>query len=162
MRKSQIQGQVFVYILALLVMSFVLIYGYRAVTSMESKGNLAALVSFKIEIKRAVSSIRPNYGSVKIEEFVVPSEYREVCFIDLDSPNSVQVDKYPIMHNYVDSIINNNAELKNVFLLPPGTESDYVGNITVENDFLCFSVISSRIKVKFEGLGNLARVSSVD
>ena len=160
MKRAQIQGQVFVYILALLVMSFVLIYGYKAIKGMEEKGSLAALVSFKTDLKRSVSAIRPNYGSVKIEEFTVPSEYRKVCFIDLDKGNTVPVSEYPIVHNYVDSVIKNNAELKNVFLIPPGTESEYVGNITVEGNFLCFSATSNKIKVKLEGLGRLTRISS--
>lgn len=159
MRKSQIQAQVFVYILALLIMSFVLIYGYRAIKDMKERGELAELINFKGDLKRSISSISQDYGSIKLEDYSVPSGFEKVCFVDLSQPNSV-APEYPLIHDYVESIQTNNAEPKNVFLWPPGTESDYVGNITVQGNFHCFDSTGGIIKVKLEGFGNRALISA--
>lgn len=160
MRKAQIQSQIFVYVLALIIMSFVLIYGYKSLTSIKDKGDLASTINFKTDIKSAVSSISSDYGSIRVEEISVPPGFREVCFVDL-STNEVP-DEYSLIKNYVDDVINNNAEPRNVFLYPEGIESVYVGEIEVEDEFLCVDVSYGKISVKLEGLGNRARIYAMN
>ena len=163
MKKAQIQSQVFVYILALLIMTFILIYGYNSLTSIKDKGDLASTINFKSDIKMAISSISSDYGSIKVEEISVPTGYREVCFVDL-STNAVPAfpEEYGLIQNYVDDVINNNAEPRNVFLYPEGIESVYVGEIEVEDDFLCVDVSYGKIKIKLEGFGNRAKVYALN
>lgn len=160
MKRAQIQSQVFVYILALLIMSFILIYGYNSLTRIRETGDLALTINFKSDIKRAISSISSDYGSIKVEEISVPTGYREVCFVNLS--NNAVPDDYGIIQNYVEDVITNNAEPRNVFLYPEGIESVYVGEIEVEDDFLCVDVSYGKIKIKLEGLGNRAKVYALN
>lgn len=165
MRKSQIHAQAFVYILAIIIMAMILAYGYKAVKDIIDKGEFTSLVNFKTELKTSVNSITHDYGSVKNEGFIVPTGFNKVCFVDVDRSQidtalaQPELSDYPIVKNYVQSIKDENAEPKNVFLIPPGTESDYVGNITIDNGFLCFDVSQGRIRIRLEGLGNRARIS---
>ena len=105
MRKSQIHAQAFVYILAIIIMAMILAYGYKAVRDIVSKGEFASLVNFKTELKTSISSISYDYGSVKNEEFNVPTGFKEVCFVDLSKLNTTLAQpglgKYPIVKNYV-------------------------------------------------------------
>ena len=160
MRKSQIHAQAFVYILAIIIMAMILAYGYTAVKDITKKGEFTALVKFKTDLKTSITSISHDYGSVKNQEFVVPTKFRQVCFVELSSSTLIPEEKYPIVNNYVKSVLDNNAEPRNVFLLPPGTESEYIGNITVANNgFLCFNVTQGRINIRLEGLGNRVKIS---
>ncbi|OGM01323.1 hypothetical protein A3K72_03025 [Candidatus Woesearchaeota archaeon RBG_13_36_6] len=165
MRRSQIHAQVLVYILAMIIMALILAYGYNAIKDILNKGEFTSLVKFKTELKTSITSISHDYGSVKNEEFIVPTGFQEVCFVDLSKITAVlagrEIDSYPIVKNYINSIEGENAEPKNVFLIPPGTESDYVGNISVDGGFLCFDASQGRIRVRLEGLGNRAKISSV-
>ena len=167
MRKSQVQSQVFVYILGVIVMSLILLYGYRAVKGMMNRGEQTSLIKFKSDVKSTITTVSQDYGSVKVAEFEIPPNFRAVCFVNLNynpthllSPAKINQDKFPYISDRVYDIIHHNSQKQNMFLMPQGTESDYVGNITVEaQGFQCFNVSQGKLKLKIEGFGNRARLS---
>ena len=61
MRQSQLYGQIFIYILTILLISFILVYGYNAISNF--KGRTEQIISLKLseEIKNSVQSITPDF-----------------------------------------------------------------------------------------------------
>ncbi|MFH1398730.1 MAG: hypothetical protein ABIG95_01305 [Candidatus Woesearchaeota archaeon] len=163
--KSQIQSQIFVYILGAIIMSLVLLFGYRSIRGMIGRGEQTSLLKFKSELKSTIATVSQDYGSIKLAEFEIPSGYRAVCFVNLTYDRNHLLDKidgnhYPYIRDVVMDILDNsNAHKQNVFLMPPGTESDYVGNISVNTGFHCFNASQKKIKIKIEGFGNRAILS---
>ena len=65
MRRGQIIGEVFVFILALVIFSGVLLYGYRAIFSVQEGIEDAAFVSFYEGLKNKIEQVGIDFLSVK-------------------------------------------------------------------------------------------------
>jgi len=162
-KKSQIVGQIFIFILATVVFVLIVMYGYRAISSLMVKGEQASLVKFQNELTNAVSSIALDYGSVKCEDFSVPKKYTEFCFVDTaevvyspaaaNAPNSPWGKLYAQHPFIADSI--KSGSLQNAFLIPPSSLSMALENARTEetNGFFCIKVARSAISIKLEGRG---------
>ena len=85
MKKAQIQAQVFVYVLAMLVIALVLLYGYRSINTMKERANQVDLLAFKNDMTKSIEKVSNDYGTVRVPTFNIPKEYKEVCFIDIDN-----------------------------------------------------------------------------
>src|SRR3989338_4136478 len=83
MKKSQIQGQVFVYIMAIVILGGLLVYGYYAISQLRNKADEISFIDFKKNIETTVKS-SSTYGNVKIQDFSIPSGINEVCLINTD------------------------------------------------------------------------------
>jgi len=160
MSKSQIQTQVFVYIIAIILFSFVLVYGYNAIRGFKERSEQVAYIKFKTDLTSAIKRISPDFGTLKREEFFIGGEYTKVCFVQNYDPRSD-------LANYIDgegqSIIADSVRggvSKNVFLFTNSLqESLDIGKITVEGDYGCFNVLNGKLKVQFEGMGDHAHIS---
>ncbi|PIN78936.1 hypothetical protein COV14_01535, partial [Candidatus Woesearchaeota archaeon CG10_big_fil_rev_8_21_14_0_10_33_12] len=73
MKKAQIQGQVFIYILTLIITGMILLYGYNAIKSISERAKQVELVKFKNDLKEDFETISFDYGSVKTMSYHVPS-----------------------------------------------------------------------------------------
>ena len=150
--KAQMVGQIFIYILAVILVAFILIYGYNAVQTFKTRAEQVSYIKFKTDVESAIKSISSDYGSIKKAEFLVPSGYREVCFIDLDHP--VVPSGHPIIKDSVESGVK-----ENLFLVREiEEESFYVGKIEVAGNS-CIEVKAGKIKVQLEGKGDHAIIS---
>ena len=58
MKKAQIQGQVFIYILTLIITGMILLYGYNAITGISKRAEQVELVKFKNDLKEDFETIR--------------------------------------------------------------------------------------------------------
>lgn len=162
--KSQMIGQIFIYVLAVILIGFILIYGYNAITTFREKSEQVFFVKLKNDLSNMVEIISPDYGSVKIRSFDV-GDYSKVCFVKNFGgfpdpiPSPSLFDDYPIMKDSVQSKVE-----KNVFLIKQRVEdSFFIGDITVdedadgvEDDIMCIQAVSNRIEIKFEGKGDHA------
>ena len=79
--KSQMIGQIFIYVLAVIIIGFILVFGYKAIKSFTERSEQVSFVKLNGDLSNMVEIIAPDYGSVKIRSFDVPSEYRKVCFV---------------------------------------------------------------------------------
>ena len=150
--KAQMVGQIFVYILAVILVAFILIYGYNAVQTFKTRAEQVSYIKFKTDMESTIKSISSDYGSIKKAEFLVPSGYREVCFIDLDNP--IVPPGHPIIKDSVESGVK-----ENIFLVREAAEeSFYVGKIEVAGNS-CIEVKAGKIKVQLEGKGDHAIIS---
>ena len=69
MRKSQLYSQIFVYILSIILISFIMVYGYNAVQSFKKRAEQVSCLKFKNDLANAVDSISSDFGSVKKRSF---------------------------------------------------------------------------------------------
>ena len=172
MRKAQINSQFLVYILAVIITAMILIYGYKAINDIRENAKTVERITFMSEIRTAVKSISPDYGTVKSRSFRVPSGYTEVCFVNLEYKEneayaiiSILPPKYQIMKEMVKAINAGDPVVpKNLYLCPNCADQEYVGNITlIENEeevaYICFPVQSGSIRLRLEGAGYMTIIS---
>ncbi len=164
MRKGQIIGQVFIYILSVVIISAILIYGYTAVSEFRERSQNVAKVKLQNDITNAISRLSSDYGSVQRKELYL-GEYLEMCFVDNYESN-------PTVPDTTNNLIADNVQSKtgnNVFLLKETLEQSFragtisVGDDTVRGvdiDVLCIDAISNRVEVRLEGRGDHIHVSA--
>jgi hypothetical protein len=165
MKNAQIQAQVFVYVLAMIVISLVLLYGYRSIDTMNERAKQIDILAFKNDVIRAVEKVSNDYGTVRTPSFNIPQDYIEVCFIDMQghSPPIELKSEHPLVYEAWED------ESANVFLIKDlveesllvGDESNYLISID-EPNYLCIEVKNRRVKVRLEGMGGKSRLSEIE
>jgi len=149
--KGQIAGQIIVYILAIVVFSLVLVYGYNAIQGFRQNADQVLYINFKTDFTSMVNSLSTDKGSEKKMEFSLPSEFREVCFVAKDGSAGN------------NEIVKDAAspQSDNVFLIKysGGVESFKAGPLTFSFSDSCQDLVDGKLKVKLTGEGNAARVS---
>jgi hypothetical protein len=164
MSRGQINTQVLVYILALIITSIILVYGYGTIKDIMARGQVAELIRMKTDLKGYVKSIANDYGSIEIKTLSVPGDYREICFVSSDLSNAdidakISGKEYPIIRDSMIDSLNLGGEKRNMFLCPKCVEQDYVGDLVVENGFKCLPVKQGTVKIRLEGLGDKTALS---
>lgn len=158
-KKSQI-GEIFIYLISTLIIILVLYYGYTAIQNIGKKQEQLSLVKFQKTLGDTIVYTSSDYGTVRIETFSVPVKFREVCFVDRNliiTGNATPIDNiaYPLIANSVADKVNNN-----VFPLPEGNPF-FIDKLWVpDSGFKCFEVAQGNIKVRIEGFGDKAKISS--
>ena len=161
-RKSQVQTQIFIYIIAIVVFSFILLYGYNAVKGFKQKSDQIAYIKFKTDLLSTVKRISPDYGTVKREEFFIGGEYSKVCFVQSYRPiklkilNKIEAVGDLIVKNSVESDVN-----KNVFLFAITLQESFdIGAISVDDDsYKCININNGKAKIQFKGEGDYTYIS---
>lgn len=156
MKKAQVFSQIFVYVLAIILISFVLVYGYNAIQNFRERAVQISCIKFQNDLKNAVSSISNDYGSVIRKDLQLCRSYTKVCFVETYTYPNLPSDVDPIIK---DSILSYTG--KNVFLVDRiAKESFFAGNISVENNgVLCVPPVNNVISLRLEGKGNHVFVS---
>ncbi|HLC50634.1 MAG TPA: hypothetical protein VJI97_04380 [Candidatus Nanoarchaeia archaeon] len=165
MKKAQLYGHIFIYILTITVTSFILIYGYNAIKNFQDKTDQASCIKFRNDLKSAVYTIMSDYGTVKRKDIGLCSNYNKVCFVETyrqisDRDNPALKPAGPIDPIIKDSIKSGTE--KNVFLVADvAKDGFYIGNITVEVgvDIYCVNAQNGKISLKLEGMGDTVHVS---
>ena len=174
-RKGQIEGQVFVYILALIIFSAVLLYGYKAIKKFGDQSEELLITQLTNNIKSQVSKIESQYGSVEKLSLDVPEKYEKICFVDTregcmyapnDDPNfdcigedliygTMDIEKYPII---CDAWKDCTGE--NLFLMSGNSAEGYnIGPLAVRGGFFCTDVVLPKTELRLEGKGDHAIIS---
>jgi len=149
-RKAQMIGQIFIFILAAVLFILILTYGYRAITDFLERSEQVTLIEFKEEFQSGIERIKRDYGSVRKLELRVPKRYTEVCIVDPTCPESVR--KMPILYNACLT------GTENIFLVPKQETPIFVPDIVVDQGYQCIPT-SGVITLRIEGLGRKAKVS---
>jgi len=152
MKKGQIQGQVFIYVLTLIITGMILIYGYNAIKSINENANQVEFANFKTTIKSDFEKMSSDYGSVKTMSYNVPSKLKEVCFYQ-EGEGSLPEDLNPLIK---DSISDETGS--NVFLvIGDAIEPMDLSRLEIKNEgynLLCIKISSNILKLRLEGLGD--------
>jgi len=156
-RKAQISGQVFVYVLAAVVIGLLLFIGVKAITSIASMGGKVNLDSLKSDFQSNVETIARQYGSVKKIDFNLPSKYDEICFVDaMEDDGKFKFDTSIIQNSLIRSSVESGAK-ENVFFVTKGVWDDKftADKLDVQADYLCLEN-SGNIEVWLKGTGKKA------
>lgn len=156
-------GQVFVFMVAALTFSLVMIFGYRAVSGFVKSGEEVAFVQFKTDLETSIKRIHTEYGAVRIEQFHVPIKYTKICFIDLDSGlDESSKEEICQRNSLADPIVcgawkeargyENSDE--NVFLTPPAQIKIKVFKIAMSDSLLCVPIQNGAFSLRLEGRGS--------
>lgn len=159
MRKSQLYSQVFIYVLSIVLISFILVYGYNAVHNFKKRAEQVSCLKLKNDLRNAVESIISDFGSIKRKDLQLCAGYTQACFVE--TFKQLKDIKYPKFNiNPDDPIIKDriaSGEWKNVFLLDNiAKESFYIGNISIDAGFdvLCLNASNNKISLRLEGKGD--------
>jgi hypothetical protein len=174
-KKAQVSSQLFLYILAIVIIGLLLIFGVKYIGMLVEKVDTINVVQFKTDLETNIEKIRPNYGTWRILEFDVPAEVEEVCFFEYGilpaQPQSMpiciqsNVDEYDyiICNAWKDyENANPDGENPNVFVKPSATiDTDIIlGRLEIDagDHYLCVQAVGGMIKLKATGLGDGTRI----
>jgi hypothetical protein len=147
----------FIYVVTIIIISFILVYGYNAIFAFKQKSDQVSYIQFKNRLQNSIEVLSVDYGSVQIKEFILPGNINAVCFIrNFPSVPVLSSTEYPLIEDSVNSGID-----KNVFLIGKTVEeSFFVGKISAGEDMLCVPVVQDRINLRMEGKGDHTFISS--
>lgn len=170
MKKAQTPGQIFIYIIAIVVVGMIIAYGYSAIKSFGQKGEQVEYITLKTGLESSIKSISSDYGSIKRPDINVPGKYELVCFVDKEKYDSASAlckknsgDEGKFFNPVACSGWENGRD--NVYLIPDGTDSFDVGDIVISNKgnhFICLDVINNRINLQLKGLGDKVEISQYE
>jgi len=161
-KKSQIQGEILIYILAVIIFSLTLLYGYKAIKSFNDQGAQISQIELKNQITSEVEKVRSDtYGTIKKLPLNVPGNFRKICFVQSypDYPaGGIIVSPYQLINNEIAAETKN----KNMFLAPDGSTSFDIGEIAVTNGtagFDCIDLLGTTVTLKLESMGDHVKIS---
>ena len=178
-KKSQMSvGQIFTYVIAIIVVGFVMLFGYKSIADLREKGKEADYIQFKSQLTAAIK-LTKGYGDVSQEIMSIPESYTEICFVSYyietaGTPSSFTSNRdisKPIIENSVDDGVK-----KNIFLVRGNgdIESFFMDNVKVsptlgpngpaandpDRNFGCIQSTAGNIKIKFEGKGDKTQIDT--
>lgn len=174
MKKSQIMGQIFVYVLAGIMFALILGYGYRAVNDFLARADQVTMIELRTELKSSIRSVASSQD-VERKTFHLPTDVKRICFVDLTTRDELKGSTYlcdssktdddPDDYNPIicDSWIDNVPQ--NVFLVPKGSLNINVGKITlpstsaVDIGYLCLDATGAKVSLRLEGRGDRTMIS---
>jgi len=165
-KKGQMIGQAFIFILAAILFSLILLFGYRAIARIGETQAEIELIDFRDGLSSAVGKIRLDYGSVKKYAMNIPGDYREMCFVDLEQMRDLGTfesfkNSRPLMADSVESGNFDPANDQNVFTVPIAKTPIRIGAIAVEDTrgYLCIPNKGGTINLRLEGKGDKTGIS---
>ena len=162
-KKAQIIGQAFIFILAAILFSLILLYGYKAISRIGETQSEVELVEFRDSLSTSVNQIRQDYGSVKKYPLNIPNDYKEICFVDLkfltgvDGINKLNAirDERPLIADIIESGLD-----QSVFTKPVAKTPFKIGDLDLGDDgILCVENKGGTINLRLEGLGDKAGIT---
>ncbi len=161
-KRCQIFGQPVLYVLLLIIFTFILLSGYSFIKDIGEKGEKTKVILFKSDLENDVNSV--DYGSVKVETYGIPVDVDKICFSDPKDTNPLlckgcpKIDEDPIVIN----TIRDNVK-ENLFLISGGLpEGMEIEEITIGCcEFMCFDVNKGQVKLRLEGQGNEVLIKNV-
>ncbi|MBI2668542.1 hypothetical protein HYX14_01740 [Candidatus Woesearchaeota archaeon] len=162
-------GQVFIFILAGITFALILIFGYRVINEFLEKGETAEFFQFKNDLESSIKKIYPEYGSVREEQFRLPSKFTQICFVDLDAEVNDKLCEENVYACEVWRDAKTSAKAgggydaadENVFLTPLAPIKMKVYRISMLSDgFLCVPVRQGTFTLVLEGKGDRTEISS--
>ena len=155
-------GQVFVFIIAAITFSLIMIFGYKALTDFMHQGEKVQFFQFKTDIERSIKEIYTEYGAVRVQEFRTPAKTSQVCFVDFDAAYDPDLCQKDVLACTLWETSPGFLKVdQNIFLTPPAEIKIKGGaKIKMEKGFLCLPVQEGTFKITLEGKGDHTYLSS--
>lgn len=177
-KKAMGVGQVFVFIIAALTFSLIMIFGYKSINGLIIGKDQVLFVQFQTDLKSKIKTISTEYGSKRIEQFSVPSKFTQVCFINLDYPkDEIKKElndlckKDQVACTVWEDVLNTNIVSgydsvdENVFLIPSAEVKLKVGRLSMRNEndvqvgYICSNVVKGEFSIVLDGKGDHTELS---
>jgi hypothetical protein len=159
MKKAQTIGQVFMFILAGLIFVLILVYGYKAITSLLERGEEVQMIDFRNALESTIKTIRRDYGSVQKVTLRVPPQTKEVCMAS-SSPEDMPEGKEQQFEQEMPLLYNAWATgSENIFLMPRQPTPLFLEGIIVDSGYECTPAADGRVVLRVEGTGSKAKIS---
>ena len=156
MRKGQMIGQIFVFVVAAIIFILILMYGYKAISNFLQRSEQVALIDFKSDLESSVEVIKRDYGSVRKIELRLPKKYTELCIVDVNNCAGFEAEQ-PLM--YAACL----AGSENVFLVPKQETPIFLPDISIPEDddgIVCTPVVHGTAVLRLKGLGKSTEISN--
>jgi hypothetical protein len=160
MKKAQVIGQVFIYIITALIIGFVLFFGVRAIMQLVKTADDVRIATFQ---KDFVNRLKADFDYEKVDAkpVNVPGDFSELCFIELDERPTVINCGLPITAPLNPVITNSwkDCARQNIFLIgSSGIKIMYVQGLKVKNGptnkYLCVKPVNGIVQnLVFRGYG---------
>ena len=182
-KKGMDAAQVFIFVISLVVLTMILIYGFKVIVNMVGTNSKVEYLNFKTNIQDYIKSYSSDYGSIGYKKLIAPSGVKTICFTDYDWPReNPTADKFNLRDcNLVypnNKIINPNpivgssfedprAKL-NLFLFDTRNnflKNYYIGNVSLsteiggECNYLCINTSRNSFYIKLVGMGDHVKIS---
>lgn len=155
-KRGQIQNRIFLFAAALIILAVIVIWGYKAISSMQEKQNQAALIKFKTQLAADVESAANDFGSRRSERYFLPTNFDEMCLVDTTRVDANDILNHPVVMDNVD----NGAKANLFFLGKNEFEAFDVGNLGLAGfpHYWCVETKIGKIELTYEGKGGEAMV----
>ena len=159
MRKAQIIGQVFVYVLASVTFALIILFGYQAILKFQEQGKEVEIINLKNELQSSINDIASN-NDVQRKELILPAGTKSICFLG-DSPNAHACLCTTGCNDYNPQVCKDwlDGTRENVILIPRISVPIYLNKIELANNYLCLSPANGKITLKLQGTGKATRIS---
>lgn len=161
MKRAQVQTQILMYVLAVIVGTMILVFGYNAVRGFLSTQDDVDTLQFKTELQTHIDVKASQYRTVNVFDYSVPSRFTSVCFADhtmragFDNQPKI-TDSYILENTIKDAFLP-----MDVFLLEDGLVTDmfHVGSIALRTaddsakSADCFDIVDGYMQLRLEALG---------
>jgi len=149
-----------VYLLTMVIVVFVLIFGYRAIKKLTEQTESASTVKFKNELKRVVD-VGASYGRVSTQDLSLMTDYRQVCLIGvfaLDVKTGPTTISNGLVLDSVETGSPNNAFL----VREDAIEGFEIGPMMIDSmaskDGMCVNITNGKISLRLVGGGDLTEI----
>lgn len=163
--KGQVAGQIFIYIMAVIVIGAIALVGYNAISKVLTKSCDAEKAVFKSNIEELIEKYT-SYGSVNKKTIKAPCEYDTICFVDssvskIGAPSADKTN-FDCENKLIKDSVQSRSET-NIFVksndrtIPVG----YSDLISLSNKMRCLCIESknSNFYMTFNGKGSSAEIS---
>jgi len=157
--RGQIAGQIFIYIMVVIVIGIIALIGYNAIKNITQKSCQVEQLGFKTDLESDIAKYN-SYGSVNKKILPAPCDYDEVCFVAANATTGkIACDAHNIIAQSYDQKANQNIFVvsKNS-VIPMG----YSNLITVNDPTKCTCIPqkNGNFYVTFIGQGSRTNVTA--
>lgn len=159
-KKAQGPGQVLVYVLTIVIMGVILLFGYRSIMDFKERTDQISMLDFQKKLESSINTITPDFGTLRRKTFLLSTEFKEVCFVTNYGIPAFDTDEFAGYLIIEDSVESQTG--KNIFLVTVDgeiSESFSLGEIRTPGDFRCIPVVDARLSVSIEGKGDHVVIS---
>ncbi len=160
MKKAQVIGQVFIYIVTALIIGLVLLFGVQAIMKLTNTTNDVRVATFQKDFPDRLKADF-DYGALDTKPITIPGDFSEICFIELGAGISCGkqsiIPPHPVIEDSWQSCVQ-----QNIFLIGSSKmKSMYVGGLKVSvlasptHKYLCEPIKAGIVTtLQFRGYGS--------
>ncbi len=172
-KKGMAIGQIFIFIVAAVTFTLVLLFGYQKITGFLETGEQVEFIQFKNHLESSIQKIYTEYGAIRKTTFHPPGQYTQVCFVDFEFVHKktdidLLCEKDPFACGTLEDASAKFEDITaNVFLTPIAPVPIKTHKIKVEalekasgfdkhipKGFLCLSISGGQFELTMEGMGD--------